>query len=294
MAKAVPAPRVPATPAKISVFQYLDAREFLEHLYAHEKLRNPAMSHRYIAKAMNARSSSFFKDVLTARIRLSPTRARAFSRLFKLDSQEAEYFDNLVLYTQAETHDEKKQWLKKLVKDLPPGSRTLLKSFQMEYFKKWYYAAVREVIDLDNFAGDPERIARALRPPIKTSEAVDAIELLLRLKLIRKAAGGAYRKVDNVVSSGYEADPKLMRGVIADNLELGRRALDAYPPKTRPFSYLTLSISEESFFRIRDKIRTFRKELLEIATESGTADRLYQMNLQFFPISETIIRSKKK
>jgi uncharacterized protein (TIGR02147 family) len=285
---------MPLSTTKISVFQYLDSREFLEHLYAQEKRKNPAISHRYIAKAMNARSSSFFKDVLTARIRVSPARARAFSKLFKLDAREAEYFDNLVLYTQAETHDEKKQWLKKLVKELPPGSRTLLKSFQMEYFKKWYYAAVREIFAIDDFSGDAERLARTLRPPIKPSEARDAISLLLRLKLIRKSPHGGYRKVDNVVSSGYEADPALMRGVIADNLELGRRALDIYAPKTRPFSYLTLSVSEESFIRIRDKIRTFRKEMLEIAVEDGAADRLYQMNLQFFPLSETVKRSKKK
>lgn len=294
MAKAAPIPRASSSPSRVSVFQYLDAREFLEHLYSQEKLRNPAMSHRFIAKAMNARSSSFFKDVLTARIQISPSRARAFSRLFKLDAQEAEYFDNLVLYTQAETHEEKKQWLKKLVKDLPPGSRTLLKSFQMEYFKKWYYAAVRELFALEDFGGDPERLAQALKPPIKPAEARDAIALLLKLKLIRKTAGGGYRKVDNVVSSGYQADPAVMRGVIADNLELGRKALDAYPPKTRPFSYLTLSVSEESFLQIRDKIRSFRKELLAIATESGQADRLYQMNLQFFPLSETFKRSKKK
>jgi uncharacterized protein (TIGR02147 family) len=294
MAKPSSPARTGRASTQISVFQYLDAREFLENLYAQEKRTNPAMSHRFIAKAMNARSSSFFRDVLSARIRLSPARARAFSKLFKLDAQEAEYFDNLVLYTQSETHEEKKQWLKKLVKDLPPGSRTLLKSFQMEYFKKWYYAAVRELFALEDFAGDPERLARTLKPAIRPSEARDAINLLLKLKLIRKTAGGGYRKVDPVVSSGYTADPAAMRGVIAENLDLGRRALDAYPAKSRPFSYLTLSVSEESFLLIRDKIRSFRKELLEIATESGQADRLYQMNLQFFPISETVKRSKKK
>jgi uncharacterized protein (TIGR02147 family) len=282
------------TPAstRLSVFQFLDAREFLAQAYAHQKLANASMSHRFIAKAMNARSSSFFKDVISGRIRLSPSRARAFSKLFKLDSQEAEYFDNLVLYTQAETHEEKKQWLKKLVKELPPGSRTLLKSFQMEYFKKWHYAAVRELLALEEIQ-DPDQLARMLRPAIKPSEARDALTLLLKLKLIRKTAQG-YRKVDNVVSSGYKADPNLMRGVIGDNLELARQALEAYPPKTRPFSYLTLSVSENSFTRIRDRIREFRKELLEIASEELEADRLYQLNLQFFPLSEIVKRSPKK
>jgi uncharacterized protein (TIGR02147 family) len=277
---------------RLSVFQFLDAREFLGQAYAHHKLTNASMSHRFIAKAMNARSSSFFKDVISGRIRLSPSRARAFSKLFKLDGQEAEYFDHLVLYTQAETHEEKKQWLKKLVKELPPGSRTLLKSFQMEYFKKWHYAAVRELLALEEIQ-DPDQLARILRPAIKPSEARDALTLLLKLKLIRKTAQG-YRKVDNVVSSGYKADPNLMRGVIGDNLELARQALETYPPKTRPFSYLTLSVSENSFARIRDKIREFRKELLEIASEEQEADRLYQLNLQFFPLSEIVKRSHKK
>lgn len=279
-------------PRAVSVYAFLDARDFLAQVYAEEKRKNRAVSHRYIAKAMNARSSSFFKDVLTGRIRLSPARARAFAKLFKLDAEESEYFGNLVLYTQAETHEEKSQWLKKLVKELPPGTRTLLESFQMEYFKKWYYAAVREAFTLDDFSGDAERLAATLRPKIKPSEAQDAIDLLARLKLIRKAPGGGYRKVDRVVTSGYDADPALLRGAIADNIELGLRALEDMDPKERPFSYLTLSLSERSFLRIRDRIRAFRKELLEMAVEEEQADRLYQLNLQFFPLSEVVRKGK--
>ena len=220
----------------ISVFQFFDAREFLLQAYNAEKRRNPVFSHRYIAKAMGARSSSFFKDVLSGRIQLNPSRIRAFVRLFKLNKQESEYFENLILYTQADTEEDKRHYLEKLMTLSNASRHTILEAFQMEYFSKWFYAAVREVLALQEFGGDYEKLAGMLDPPIAQSEAMDAINLLLKLKLIRKNAQGRLEKIDKVVTSGTASNPDLIKPAIRGNLELAHRALDLHPPKVRPFS----------------------------------------------------------
>jgi uncharacterized protein (TIGR02147 family) len=53
----------------------------------------------------------------------------------------------------------------------------------------------------------------------------------------------------------------------------------------RDISTLTLSISESSLQRMKEKIRECRRELLEIAKADEHADRVYQLNLQLFPLS---------
>ena len=277
----------------VSVFQFLDAREFLKRAYDLEKVKNPLFSHRYIAQKMEARSSSFFKDVINGRILLSPARIQGFVHLFKLTKRESEYFENLVLFTQAETDPEKQHYLEKLSIFSRSQGHKILEAYQLEYFKKWYYAAVREILAIHKFQGDYQKLAELLEPAITPSEAMSAISLLLKLKLIRKNAQGYFEKIDKVVTSGTLKHADRVKPAILQNLDLAYRALEEHPPQTRPFSYLTLSISETSFSQIWELLKNFRKELLEIAARDEAADRLYQLNFQYFPLSKTVKQEKK-
>jgi uncharacterized protein (TIGR02147 family) len=142
------------------------------------------------------------------------------------------------------------------------------------------------------FQGDYEELGSLLEPPITASEAIEAVQLLLKLKLIRKNAQGRYERVDRVLSTGTQADPKKVKPAIKQNLALAQRALELFPPEIRPFSYLTVSVSEESVALIRDRLRMIRREILEIVTQEQSVDRLYQLNFQLFPISK-VVKNKK-
>jgi uncharacterized protein (TIGR02147 family) len=277
------------------VFGFLDAREFLRHAYDAEKKGNRNFSHRFIAKSMNAGSSSFFKDVLCGRAPLSPTRAAKFAKLFRLTPKETAHFENLVLFTQADTREEKERYLRKLGGASSVGQRAVLQASQREYLQKWHYAAIRDLLDLHDFRGDAEglkALAKSLDPAITPDEAEDAIALLLRLGLVRKDAQGRYEKVGDVVSTRAGGDPELAKPGLKASIELARRSLDAHAPAARPFSYVTLNVSERTFAEVRDRIRSFRRDILDMVAGEDEADRLYQLNLQFFPLSVPAKRRK--
>ena len=65
MPQAVPVP---------SVYQFLDAREFLKQAYAARKRAQPAFSQRFIAQALGAKSSSVFRQLLEGKSRLTGAR----------------------------------------------------------------------------------------------------------------------------------------------------------------------------------------------------------------------------
>ena len=274
-------------PHRPSVFQFLDAREYLRQAYAAEKQVNKGFSHRYIAKAMGAGSSSFFKDVLNGRAPLNPARAAKFARLLCMPPEEAEYFQNLVLYTQAEDAEERERLLKNLTETPAAGVHRVLEASQAEYLQKWYYAAVRELLAVMDFRGDYEELAARLDPPITSGEARMAIELLLRLGLARKTVHGRFEKTDRVVVTGRGADARLARQGILENLELARRAFDVHPPAARPFSYLTVSVSRETLQFIENRLQAVRREILNRVGRDAHVDRLYQINMQVFPISRS-------
>lgn len=282
-----------AKPTSLSVFQFLDARAFLREAYRSAKRENPAFSQRHIAQMLKASSSSFFRDVLSGKSGLTPGRVLGFARLFKLSKDETAYFEDLVAYTQAEGAEEKRHALEKLKASSPSGKHALLEAFQMEYFSKWHYAAVRELLRVHDFRGDCAELGRLLNPPISEAEARDAVDLLLRLRLIRKTAHGSYEAVERVVLSGPQISPAQIRPALEGHLDLARRALEAFEPGQRPFHYLTVSASEKSARRIQDLMRAFKQNVLDLVIKDEEVDRLYQVNLQLFPISQVVRRRKK-
>ncbi len=274
----------PSALPPVSVYDFLDVGEFLRHAYDAEKRRNPDFSHRYIAKVMNAGSSSFFRDVLQGRARLTPDRIARFARMFRLSKKETEYFENLALYAQARTPEEKEKRLRKLTGGSTLRSHASLEAFQLEYLRKWHYAAIRELLAIHDFQGDYERLASLLDPPVTSGEAMDAIRVLLELKLIRRTPHGRYEKTESVITTG-NATPLDTRPALRASAELAMRALDAHPPEQRPFASQTLSVSEQSLHYIRERLLGLRKEILEVVTRDEAVDRLYQLNLQLFPLS---------
>ena len=68
-------------------------------------------------------------------------------------------------------------------------------------------------------------------------------------------------------------------------MENASKALQSLPKKERNFSGLTLGISAQAYEKICSEIRLFQDKVLAIAEEDRNSDRVYQLNLQLFPVS---------
>jgi uncharacterized protein (TIGR02147 family) len=284
---------VPPPENRPSVYAFLDAREFLRQAYKARRAVDRRFSQRFIALALRAGSSSFFLDLLSGKSKFTPSRVAGFAKLFRLNKTETHYFEQLVAYSEAENPEEKSQALSRLRGMESRGQRRLLEASHAEYFSKWHYAAVRELLAVYDFTGDYATLGNLLNPPLPEATARAAVELLESLMLIRKTAHGGYEPTEQVVMSGPGNGPAQMRTVLLNHLDLARRALDVVPAASRPFSYLTVSVSERSFALIHEKLRALRDEVFDLITRDHDVDRLYQLNVQFFPVSDVIARRKK-
>jgi uncharacterized protein (TIGR02147 family) len=70
------------------------------------------------------------------------------------------------------------------------------------------------------------------------------------------------------------------------NLERARKALRAVPRDRRDISAVTVSLSRQAAEQVRWEFRDMRKRILELAKTDEKPERIYQFNLQFFPVSE--------
>lgn len=96
------------------VQNYLDAREYLQDIYAHYKTENPKFSYSSWARDMGLQSKSYLRFAVLGERGLSPELVQRISEFLKLDRIETEYFTLLTIYTQCDQPEQKKVLARKL------------------------------------------------------------------------------------------------------------------------------------------------------------------------------------
>jgi uncharacterized protein (TIGR02147 family) len=273
--------------SQIDIFGYLDYRKFLQDLYAEKKAKGKYFSYRYLAQKTGLKSAGFFTWVLQGKRNLSPRLVLKFAEAFKLTKQESAFFELLVSFNQARSHEEKKHWFDKIV-CLKRSPAKIVDGDQYEFYEKWWYSAVREVIGIHPFKDDYARLARAVAPAISMPDARKAVELLDRLGLIVREDGGFWARKDPALSTGQNWRSLAVTNFQLQAFELGKQALDRFPKGERDMSTMTLSCSQSTFDSIKEKLRCLRQEFAEMARNDAQADRVLQCNFQVFPLSRKL------
>lgn len=275
---------------KISVFDYTDYRKYLADYYKLQKARNPAFSYRYFARRAKISSPGFYKELVDGKRSLSRSLILKFSDAIKLSRKEAEYFENMVYFSEAVTVEERKLYFNKMMSCYESKAYRLLGE-QYEYFSRWYYIVIREIISFVRFKDDYRTLARLLDPPIREDQAKKAIYILERLRLIEKDGDGFYRRTSSIVTTGYPAQDTRVNLLNVINfqkemLKMAGEAYDRHPLKKTDMSTLTLSISEQTFLSMKEEIAGFRKKLLSMAEKDEKPDRVYQLCHHFYPVAK--------
>lgn len=271
----------------ISVYEFTDYREFLKRFYGEKKKENPRFSYRLLTRKAGFKGHTFFSKVLSGSKNLSHGAVFPLARALGLDKNESQYFMAMVGFSDSKTKDEREFYFNLMQSFGRHHSAVALRTRQMEYFCEWYHAAIRELASLIPFHDDFEALGEMLDPPISAEEARKSVELLVDLDLLRRGAGGAYTRTSTTITTGENFGSFLVKKFQETTAELATCSLRRHPRQIRDFSTLTLSVSGEGFRRIRDEIGAFRAHLLRIASRGRKADRVYQINLQLYPLSTT-------
>ncbi len=274
-----------------SVFDFTDYRHYLRAYYQFQKQKTPAFSYRYFALRAKINSSGFYKNVMDGKRSLGRGLIVRFSEAMKLRKKEADYFENMVCFNDAKTVDEKRIFFERMMA-LRKVDAYLVQGSQFEFYSKWYYSAIRELIGIIRFKDDFASLGRLLDPPIRPDQAEKAIKVLEELKFIAPDAKGVYRQTQNHITTGPEVESLNVANYQIACMDLAKEAIDRHEPEVRDMSTLTLSLSQEAFAAFKDELISFRKNLLALERRFPKPDRVYQLNTHFFPLSKLSAKGK--
>ena len=269
----------------ISIFSYISYRDFLRDAYKQRKAEQPAFSYRYIARRVGINASTVLRIVQGGR-NLNPILIGPFSAVFKLGKRETAYFSLLAHLSRARNEQEKNLYFEKVVAFNKSEILTLL-SDQYELFNSWKYIAIRELLTHYRFCGDYRALSRMCQPPITVPEAKAAITLLARLNLVNKDAKGCFRPTSKFVTAGENWKSIAIANYQKSTIALAGEALERFTAEERDISTLTVNLSAKGLGIVKDKIRSLRKELLEVENMDNESDRVFQVNFQIFPLTKS-------
>jgi len=271
----------------LNLLNYADYRLYLKDIYETRKTANPDFSFRYLSLRAGINSSAFYKYIIEGKRNLTKGTLLKTCQALKLKDREAEYFENLVFFNQAKTLAEKNLFFERLTKLRGEYETRHVQPDQYALYGEWYHAAVRELLACMTFQGDFEDLGNRLIPPVTGAKARQSVALLVQLGLVKKNGQGQWVPTDPVLVTG-PVDSREIENFQLRMLLLASEAFSRFAPEERLMSATTFSINEETAALFKRRIRELKAELLETARQSTTADRVYQLNLNLFPLSKAV------
>lgn len=272
---------------KINLFEYLDYRKFLRDYYAAQKQSRAGFSLRRFSEKGGFTSSNFLKLVMDGDRNLTEKSLIKFADALNLNKQEREFFTNLVHYNQADSHDNKNLFYKKLIQFKNFSSVKPMEREQYEYYSSWYHAVVRELITSSHFHGEPQKLIAKIYPSISLKELEKSIELLEKLGFIKKNDHGHWGMAQTVITTGSEPKALVLTNYHKDFLALARTQIEKVPSQQRDISTLTLGVERSMIPELKKRIQNFRSEILKLVSTQTNADEVVVLAMQLLPVTKS-------
>ncbi|HTQ05546.1 MAG TPA: TIGR02147 family protein [Polyangiaceae bacterium] len=270
----------------VSVYDFLDYRAYLRAYYESAKRVRPSFSFRLFSKLAGLRSPNFLKLVIEGERNLGVDSVGRFAEALGLSGPDAEFFGDLVAFNQAPTMGEKNRAFERIAASRRFRQARRIDGELFAYLSHWYNPAVRELAARPDFSEDPRWIAAALRPVITPSEAAEALRLLLSLGLlVRHPETGRIERGEPTLTTEHEVSALGAAAFHRQMLERAGGSIELFSREVRDLAALTVCVSPKTAAIVKQRIHQFRETLAEICDSDTEGSVVYQLNVQWFPLS---------
>jgi uncharacterized protein (TIGR02147 family) len=274
---------------------YTDFRAYLKDWINERKSLGLPGSNRWFAMKMGINSTSWLTSLLKGVKGLSKATSNKLSEILKHSAIEARYFETLVSFNQARTIEDRNKHYRELNALQKIKKISTVKPNQYDFYSAWYHSAVRSLIGMHKFSSSEEeyvRLASLVSPSITSSQARKSIKLLEELGFIKMNIAGFYELTSSAISSGENTRSLGIANFQQETMRLAQEAMDRVPLDKRYIGTATVGMSAKSFAQIKQLLIDTSERIVEIANADADADRVYQINLQAFPMSNLMAEKR--
>ena len=270
-----------------SVFEYRDIPTYLQAMLSWHKATDPCFSIRREATIEQRCSPALVTRVLGGSRKLTVERVPAFSRIFRLTSEERSYLERWVKlqHAPAATDETQRKGAHAAGRelDLRPAKRR--KSGQNHLLSDWLNVYVKDACRLKGFRPDPLIIHRLLGGIASSVRIERALRFLLREGFLRRTLDGRIVEADTVVATTDEIPDTKIQAFHLQALDIAKRGIKAHSVAKRKAWAMVLPLNEANVKELKELLNEFNERLATFAEEHpNDNEQLYQIVVNMCPI----------
>lgn len=271
-----------------NIFIYIDYRHYLCDLYESLKIEKPKFSYREFGRIAGSPSPNFLQFIRDRKLNIHTSEIGAIARIIQLSKKEELYFETIVGFDHAKSHEEKDRFFRRLLSSREFGPIRQLDKTQYEYFSHWYIPVIRELLISPAYTGDPSWIAKKIIPEISIAKVEKSTKLLESLGVVTKNNDSSWSQNDTVISTPSQVISLAITKYHRDVILLGHEAIDRFSHNERDIRSVTLGVSEAGAMEVKHRLESFWKEMLTFAETQKSTEKVIQINMQMFPMTHPV------
>jgi uncharacterized protein (TIGR02147 family) len=270
----------------VRIYEYVEYRLFLQDLIREKKLKCRGFSLRLLAKKAQFSSPGYIQSILKGEKRLRPESAANLSRALQLNDLESKYFCYLVNFNQADKIEKKSEYLlgmQTLARKIRSRSGTQIFSLKQD----WYNLAIMELAHCKQVELSPESLLKLFSGRVPLKSLQQALEFLTNSGYLKRSKGKLVPSTSHELQTSDEIESLYVREIHRKSLEIASESLNL-PLQSREYQHITIAISDERLDWLKVKLKQLREELVDALAHDPSPRRVYHVNLQAFPVTESI------
>ncbi|HSQ42318.1 MAG TPA: TIGR02147 family protein [Fibrobacteraceae bacterium] len=275
------------------IFEYTDYKEFLRDALIDRKSKDPRFTHRSACAHLGLHTSNYLLLLSQGKRNLNDDMARRIADYFRLPALETEYFMWMQRFGQANVAPDKEFYWHQMLSCRVKSQTCDIQDSQYEYYSRWFNPVIRELVSIPGIKWDSRSLSKVLKPKVPAVQVRHSLALLERLGFISKQGNGWTKSAPSVATPPAVRSASVYR-YHQDLITLASSALAKEPGTTRNFSSVTLDLNAEEYKTLVLMLSKFRQDALGVCGSRGDSDRVYQLNLQLFPVSRTVGKPRRR
>lgn len=269
------------SPQKPSVFEFLDAAQFLKSYFDYRKLLNPKFSLAAWSDEIGIGSKVTLRFILKKQRSISERTACVFKSNLKMTADEGLYFDNLIAYSQAKTVSQRQAFGSALLK----FHKNNIDQKELPSEKASHHAfgpLILTLLTFNDLKKDAVTLAHFLM--IDRSEVEQIMNQLVTDGLVLKNSDHTYLPAFSE-NKFRIPDNAALKSYYEYWIDRSKQAL-ALPKETRSYRSLKFALTPDEYTEAVQKLNEYALGLLSrFQSNEFSARQLYMFESALFPVS---------
>lgn len=270
----------------ISIYEYLDATDFINDKFNELKASRPAFSLRAWSKHLGMKSHGPLHAILKKQRNIPKKLVPGLIKTLKLTKQEGQFLESLVDFQRAKTGDEKEFYKEKLNQLAPRPLREINDLEAYKIITDPFHILLAEMTQLKSFDDNPAWIKSHLRPNLNMRDIEVMMERLRKIGVVEKKGSRYIKPVEHIYTK-LEIESTVIQEYHKTCSKLAMEEISKQSVDAREFNAIAFNIQKKDLPQIKEKLREFINSLVdEFESSPGKGDETYQLNMNLFSLTK--------